>query len=61
MKGVALYCKENEMSSILSTDTDTIVVEPCKPIGTRHAESIRTGFGTFFFLTDRAQIGLGLI
>ncbi len=36
-------------------------VEPCKPVGTRHAESIRAGFGTFFFLTDRAQIGLGLI
>ncbi len=32
-------------------------LEPRKPVGTRHAESIRAGFGTFFFLTDRACIG----
>ncbi len=35
-----------------------VTLEVCKPVGTRHAESIRAGLGTFCFFTDRARAHL---
>ncbi len=45
--------------------THTHTLEPCKPVGTRRGLTrcvhSGPGSGRFFFLTDRARIGLGFI